>query len=335
MKKFLQEHIYVVLILVPVVVFVVGIEVGKAMIPQPVPRVTLREGGYHYINPILLCNIDSAPDANEDKNLSSKIQSYISTNSGDDISVYVLRIGKGRWAGVNINETYSPASMLKVPTMTAILKYAQSHTDFLSKEIYYDGSFDDNKAEFFKPQNTIQPGHSYTVDQLLTYMVSYSDNNATRLLSTSIDQSSLAEIYIDLGVQIPSTGNNVIDFMSVKTYALFLRLLYNSTYLTREMSEKALKLMTAPDFPQGLIGSLPTTTEVAQKFGERQIFNPDGTLRQRELHDCGIVYMPDNPYIMCVMTRGEDFSELASVMQGLSKLVYEYISDVKVPSNSL
>ena len=84
--------------------------------------------------------------------------------------------------------------------------------------------------------------------------------------------------------------------------------------------------MVAPDFPQGLQAGIPASVEVAQKFGERQVFLHDGTLSYRELHDCGIVYAPDNPYILCVMTRGHDFASLSSTIRDISKVVYDYVA---------
>jgi beta-lactamase class A len=188
--------------------------------------------------------------------------------------------------------------------------------------VYYDGSFDDSKAQYFKPQKLIQAGHSYTIDELLTYAIAYSDNNAERLLDQSFEPSTLNNIFLNLGIQIPAQPQ---DFMTTETYAEFLRLLYNSTYLSPEMSDKALGLMAQPDFPQGLEAGIPQSVQVAQKFGERQVLTPNGMLLYRELHDCGIVYAQNDPYVLCVMTRGQDFNVLASIIANVSKISYDYV----------
>ncbi len=307
------------------VLFIVGFVVGRtsALSGVQLPH-ALRESGYKYIAPVLLCNTTPNQDYNKDTALTREISAYIDKMRENTVSVYYFELHSGgKWAGINENNNYAPASMLKVPTMLAVLKYADSHADFLSKEIYFDGSFDDNKAEYFKPQQVIKPYRSYTVDQLLMYTIAYSDNNATRLLNASIDQPSLEAIYVDLGIQLPADATENIDFMSARTYSFFLRVLYNSTYLSRGLSEKALALMTRSDFPQGLQAGIPTSVEVAEKFGERQVFTPNGTLSYRELHDCGIVYAPNNPYILCVMTQGQEFNSLVSTIQGISKIVYD------------
>jgi len=287
----------------------------------------LREGGYEYINPVLLCNTNVDTPNNEDTALQDSIKAYLNHASEKDVAVYYLKLlNGGKWVGVNENETFAPASMLKVPTVVAFLKYAEEHAAILDQEVLYDGSFDDNKVEYFKPRQSIRPGHHYSVDQLLTYVIQYSDNNALRLLHTVVDAHDLENIYINLGIQLPTDSP---DFMSPKTYSLFLRLLYNSTYLTREMSEKVLRLMDAADFSQGLQGGVPSPILTVEKFGERQVKNDDGTVRERELHDCGIVYTPQSPYVICVMTRGNDFEQLASEIRAISALAYRHTTGSK------
>lgn len=288
-----------------------------------VPKV-LREDGYKLIKPILLCNTDNQQAVNEDLSLSKKINEYLQSNSkNNNISVYYLSLLTGKWSSINENEVFSPASMLKVSTVIDILKYNESHPGSIIKNLYFDGSFDKNKAEYFKPQKSILPGKYYSVDDLIKYTISFSDNNAVQLLHNEFGQRPLEELYADLRINIPK---NQIDFMSAKTFSLILRVLYNSTYLSREMSEKVLDLMVNTDFPIGLKAGVPKEVDVAQKFGERQVFTPMGEIIKRELHDCGIIYHNDSPYILCVMTSGNDFNKLAANISDISKIVYNHIN---------
>lgn len=50
----------------------------------------------------------------------------------------------------------------------------------------------------------------------------------------------------------------------------------------------------------------------------------------KELHDCGIIYYPERPYLLCVMTEGNDLNELAGVIQNISKTVYEWTAKREV-----
>jgi beta-lactamase class A len=93
--------------------------------------------------------------------------------------------------------------------------------------------------------------------------------------------------------------------------------LYYSTYLNKDYSEKALELLSNTEFTQGLVAPLPRSVTVAHKFGERAL--PDGT---NQLHDCGIVYYPGHPYLLCIMTKGPDFKDLTQAIQQISSKVY-------------
>lgn len=89
--------------------------------------------------------------------------------------------------------------------------------------------------------------------------------------------------------------------------------------MSLEHSEKVLSLLAQSEFDQGTASGVPKDVRVANKFGERFIGN------EKQLHDCGIVYFPQNPYLLCVMTRGKDFHELAGVISAISQMVYEEI----------
>lgn len=320
MLKYFQKNIKSSVILLCAAFFLGGFLFDR-LLTQPIiiRSKVLRESGYEYINPVLLCNIDNNQKYNENTEISKKISAYIEGQSANDISVYFLSLSGKGWASVNGDDAYSPASMLKMPAVMETLKFSESNPVLLSKRVYFDGSFEQNNAEFFDPKQSIKVGRSYTLDELLPYIMKYSDNNAMQVLDDNVHLNDLTKIYKDLNIDIPQ---NTLDIMSAKTYSLFLRILYNSTYLTRENSERVLKLMVESDFPYGLRAGVPKGVTVAEKFGERQIFSPTGELEGRELHDCGIVYLEDEAYVLCVMTRGQDFESLANSIKEISSIVY-------------
>ena len=85
--------------------------------------------------------------------------------------------------------------------------------------------------------------------------------------------------------------------------------------------------MTQTSFTEGLVAGVPSSTPVAHKFGIVSFFRGT-TVTSRELHDCGIVYAPSHPYLLCVMTRGS--SQLGSMEQTISDIsnaVYQTVED--------
>jgi hypothetical protein len=86
------------------------------------------------------------------------------------------------------------------------------------------------------------------------------------------------------------------------------------------MSEKALSYLAETTFDKGLVAGVPEAVAVAHKFGEAG--REDGSL---QFHDCGIVYYPGRPYILCVMTRGGSFEPLYAAVADISRTVYEEV----------
>ncbi len=178
---------------------------------------------YKLISPLLLCSPFDNKDFTEYKALEKKINDFIFSTRSDStalIGVYFRDLVNGHWVGINENQKFSPASLLKVPIMIAYLKFAEKDPRFLSKIISYDGSFDINKIEYFHSDYWINPG-SYKTEDLIKAMIVNSDNNATKLLSDNIDHDSLAEVFTDLQLPFPGTNAPESDFISPKSYSYF------------------------------------------------------------------------------------------------------------------
>jgi hypothetical protein len=76
-------------------------------------------------------------------------------------------------------------------------------------------------------------------------------------------------------------------------------------------------------YPGGLRAGVPPAVAVAHKFGEWQL--EEDVPAREQLHDCGIVYEPHRPYLLCIMTRGREFATLPGVIAELSRATYEEV----------
>jgi hypothetical protein len=68
---------------------------------------------------------------------------------------------------------------------------------------------------------------------------------------------------------------------------------------------------------------LPPGIPVADKFGE---WAPGGDSDIRQLHDCGIIYYPGNPYLLCVMSRGLSYDDLSGVIGDVSRVTFNEVN---------
>jgi beta-lactamase class A len=285
---------------------------------------------YKFISPLLGCAISSQKEMRDFLPLRTKLEQLIAKKVGEkqaaNISVY-LDTRDGRWLSINTDEDYSPASMMKVPIMIALFKKAELDPKILQTKVLYDGKQNFNDDQYFKPQEVLVPGHYYTIEELVERMIVYSDNNTLPLLNPYVDVKKLREVFSDLGVFFPKQDDLASqDFISVQAYANFFRVLYNASYLNRDSSEKALELLSKVSFSQGITAGVPSATPIAQKFGERDFVNASASSgTSKELHDCGVVYVPDHPYLLCIMTKGTNFDTLAATIKDVSHVVYDEV----------
>lgn len=281
------------------------------------------------------CEVASKDSFTELKPLQSQIESMVGeAQKNKEIikgSVYLRLLNSGRWLGINEDDKYTPASLMKVLIMIGYLKFAETDSLVLSQSLIYNGPRD--KIERIEDQiiHNLKKGREYTIEELIRVMIQYSDNEAMYMLVDNLTQGifrTLREIYSDLNIPFSDSLNEKdLENMSVKTYSMIFRVLYGSTYLNLEMSNKALQLLSKTDFDEGIIeGVKGTNLLVAHKFGSRTVPAQNGSAIQKELHDCGIVYYPQHPYLLCVMTKGDNYSTLEKLIQRISLTAYQGVS---------
>lgn len=283
----------------------------------------IRSYGYNFISPLLDYYESKASVLAVNKILHTQLLSYtkkiILENKVTEVSVYYRDLKNGEWIGINENATYSPASLLKVPYLIAALRNAEIDPSFLSKQVVYTEN--ENKTKQYITDGTsLVPGNLYTIEELLSFMILHSSNEAKDLVVQNIPYPIYKEIFTELGVDIQKydTIRSSVNFLSVKQFASFFRVLYNATFLNKQMSEYALWLLSNTTFNDGIKAGLPDSILLSHKFGER-VFLDSGL---KQLHDCGIVYKPDGPYLVCIMTKGKDFSTMKKVIADISKIIY-------------
>lgn len=249
----------------------------------------------------------------------------------DFISVYFRDLNNGPWVGINEKEFFSPASLLKVPLLISFLKYAEDNPKILTKKVIVsDADRNNDFIQYFKPSVSLQPGQEYNLEEVAEHMIKYSDNIGMQVLSRYVPQKYLQDVYTSIGVDY--TSDNTDLGIRIKDYSAFFRVLFNSSYLNRDMSEKALGILSQVEYKNGLVSGVPSDILVAHKFGERSKGDLalGGILLTGEvqLHDCGVIYYPNRPYILCIMTRGNNFENQQNSIKDISNFFYNKIADL-------
>jgi hypothetical protein len=279
---------------------------------------------YEYIEPLVLSDISSQSQSLS--SIRSKIEQFIiqkkASQNVDDVSVYFKRLTNGEWFNINPGKTYIPASMIKLAYLITFLKDAERNPNLLTKKVHflrhYSVGTEQNIKEFSLQENSM-----YSIRDLLTYMIQYSDNDATIVLRENMNMSTYFQVYKDLDIPTPSDFGEY--FITTAEYSKFFRVLFNSTYIRPDLSEFGMKLLTLSNYKEGLAQGIDPDIKIAHKFGERIL----GTKSQ--LHEFGIVYVKGDPYLIGVMSMGSSLKQLSGVLSEISKIAF---SEYKSLSNS-
>ncbi len=277
--------------------------------------------GFKYISPLLFSE-PTCPSTSFDGikfQLSDLIQNFKKTGAISSASVYLRTFNNAQWMSINQSETFNPGSLIKVPFLIANLLMEQKKPGYLNTKL----TFIPNKDIPLQTYNShqIHPGNSYTVKELLKYMIAYSDNNATYLINNNTDLDIFRKIYLDLG--LPNVDPHDPNYqITAKDYSQFLKVIYNASYLDTPSSQFAAGLLSQSDFTDGLAKNLPPDITIAHKFGEfARPGNPE-----HQLSESGIIYLNNSPYLITVMTKGNDVKSLANAISQISKKVFDSIN---------
>lgn len=322
-KKFTLLHLFILAFIVAIATYGLTAFLGANKINEPIadnsPVCKLdikRLNGLKYIRPIMFA--DEECESDELSSLKQRISEIINRHKinqdAASASVFLKKFENGDWICLNDEEKYQPGSLFKVPVLITILKMNEETPGFLNKTVKFDKHFDIQKNVAYSAKS-IQFGQSYTINELLKYMIRYSDNNATALLEYNMKTDVFQKIFEDMGLKVP----NITDpkyFISVKEYSFFIRAIYNAAYLTINDSEYAAELLTECEFKNGMVKGLPAGTAIAHKFGE------SGEASEKQLHESGIVYLDGQTYLLTIMTRGKENVKLAKLIEEISQAVY-------------
>jgi hypothetical protein len=165
-------------------------------------------------------------------------------------------------------------------------------------------------------------GYQLTLREAAKIMLEDSDNTALNAISFSTQDLLTDEQTpinaLDLEITVDENNNYTIA-IGPRDYSSVLKCLYFSCYLNKEHSQELLGYLTNSSFDARLRdGIADKSIPVAHKIGN---------YAQSVQSDCGIVYLPNRNYALCVMLKGADDKETDKKIADLSRLVYEFVKN--------
>lgn len=229
-------------------------------------------------------------------------------------SFYFEYLPDGTSIRIGADQQLTAASLIKVPLAMNLYKAAELGRINLDQTVtVQENELDDAYGNLYKRGS----GFRLTLREAAKYMLEQSDNTATRVVydhmqnKLSYDEQSLARLDIDQNIE---NGQAVI---TARSYGSVLKGLYFSAYLNNSDSQELLGYLTHSTATNRITAQLPGSVKVAHKIG---VYNANWAES-----DCGIVYVPRRPYMLCVMV-GLPEDQANQFIAGVSKDIYDYVT---------
>ncbi len=255
--------------------------------------------------------------------LRSELREFMNQKRDFQTGVYFEYLPTGVSIGVNEKEEFVSASLLKVPFIMGIFKRLE------------DGSLTEDRILTLS-QSDLDPdfgtlwkkgaGAQLTVGEAVRLSLVESDNTAIRALDQVMSQDLVRETYDALDIPVVIDSSQPV--VSPKNYSSVLRCLYLSCVLEYESSQRILQLLTQTIFADGLPAGVPRAVPVAHKTGIYDLPENDARVQS----DCGIVYVPRRPYILCVFAKLDDKQleqQYLNFVGEISNRVYRYVASLQ------
>lgn len=310
-------------ILLAVACLVVGMLIGGVVTyAVSSDSVTRRQTKYNLLAKRIL--IDKPNDILLDfSSLQAQLEQYVSINLQEDqASIYFEYLPTGTSIGINEQEQLVGASLLKTPLAINLYKTAEEaklslDTPITLKKEWLNSQY----GELYKKGE----GYQTTLRQLAALMLKDSDNTAALAIYYSlekvmpIDKKLLSFVDSEYGV-----NNDDSVRLGSETYGHILKCLYFTCYINKDSSQQVLSYLLESSASNRLRLYLPDDIPVAHKIGTYDA-DADSVAVQS---DCGIVYVPNRNYMLCVMIKGDD-PQASRTIGDISKLVYNFVVNSK------
>jgi len=232
---------------------------------------------------------------------------------------YFVYLNNDAWIGINESDLFNAASTVKVPLAMSIMKMVENGQLSLSQS-YTLGQLDldSNFGTLYK----VGSDNSFTLEELMQIMLENSDNTAMNAIKKAANlvgvSNPFSEVYDFMGwggEDFDATPN--YNEINLKTLSNMFIALYNATYDDPQDSDLILHYLDDSVFSSGIPAGVPQDISVADKIGVNDT--------NKTYSDCGIVYVPDRNFLICLGSVGADQKTADTFMAEMTKAAYDYV----------
>ena len=283
-------------------------------------------------------NYGCQPKLSKKDALEVKVRAQIDSIQGDMAVAFLNLSDPTDSLFINTDEKFHAASTMKVPVMIELFKQEQEGKINLNDSILLVNEFksivdgspysmdiaDDSDDVIY---NKI--GTKVSLKDLMYSMITVSSNLATNVLIELVDAKKVTATMHDLGAENIEVLRGVEDqkaydlglsnSTTAKDLAIIMKAIASNQAGTEADCKAMIDILKDQQFNEIIPKYLPEDVKVAHKTGSITGVH----------HDAGIIYLPDGKsYVLVLLSKNlEDFDKGTEQLAGISKTVYEYMTE--------
>lgn len=226
-------------------------------------------------------------------------------------SYYVANLSSGAQFGQSEKETFTAASVNKVPIVATLYFLNKKEKIKLDERItIQENDIQDYGTGRLRYE---KPGGIYSLRTLAKLALNESDNTAAHVLSNKIGPDVIQKTVESFGLTQTDIENNKT---SVYDMFLLFKKIYSGDITTATEKDELLNYMKDTDIENRIPAELPTDTIVFHKTGDGEGF----------VHDVGIIVDKNNAYFLGILTSDMSGHEdtVAKTMGHVGKELVEF-----------
>ena len=231
--------------------------------------------------------------------LKKEIKAFIKTQSGN-IAVSFYDLNEKSGFSIDGEKRMLSASTIKLVIMAELMRRVHIGEISLENKITVTVQMKTGGDGILKE---LEPGHSFTIKELLTLMIIISDNEATNILIDFLGMESINQMAQAMRLKQAHLGRKMMDseakkaghdnYICAEDIRDILKSIYEGTCIDGKSSKMMLNILKHQQQSGRLQLYLPEEVEVAHKCGDLDCLENDG----------GIFFLPKHPYILVVLTN--------------------------------
>jgi beta-lactamase class A len=248
----------------------------------------------------------SLETSKDTKDIENQIKTLVKDLQGS-YGVYVYNLTDKQGFGINQDEVFPAASLIKLPVFLTL--YQEAEAGRIDLESVYVLRAADKKTGAgviqYKPEGT-----KYSHRELAQLMGRYSDNTAFNVFRQLLGDEKIQAVIDELGMNKTSLEENETSPVDI---GLFFRKFYAQSLLTRNHRDEILDYLTKTAYEDRIPAGVPEEIKVAHKIGNET----------NSFSDAGIVF-GEKPFILVIMSKDVQEKEALETLPEITKIVWEF-----------